>query len=80
MLAIDPLGAVAGTVASITGFYTILMGVAIGSVVGQTFNGTAMPQAVGFVASEPVFPPRRVRNAERYSGKGRRRGGPSAHG
>jgi DHA1 family bicyclomycin/chloramphenicol resistance-like MFS transporter len=49
-LAMEPLGAVAGTAASMIGFYTTLMGVAIGSVVGQSFDGTVRPLAIGFLA------------------------------
>jgi DHA1 family bicyclomycin/chloramphenicol resistance-like MFS transporter len=48
-MAMEPLGAVAGTAASMLGFYTTLMGVAIGSVVGQAFDGTVTPLAIGFL-------------------------------
>ncbi|MFO1058773.1 MAG: multidrug effflux MFS transporter [Dongiaceae bacterium] len=48
-LAMEPLGAVAGTAASLIGFYTTLMGVGIGAVVGQAFDGTVTPVAIGFL-------------------------------
>jgi DHA1 family bicyclomycin/chloramphenicol resistance-like MFS transporter len=51
-LAMEPLGAVAGTAASMIGFYTTLMGVAIGAVVGRAFDATVTPMAVGFLVCD----------------------------
>ena len=49
-LALEPLGAVAGTAASTQGFLQMVLGAAIGTAIGQFFNGTAVPMAVGFFA------------------------------
>jgi DHA1 family bicyclomycin/chloramphenicol resistance-like MFS transporter len=46
-MAIDPLGAVAGTGSSLIGAYTTLLGTASGAIIGQSFNGTVMPLVVG---------------------------------
>lgn len=47
-MAMEPLGAVAGTASSFIGFYTTLIGVAAGMLVGLTFDGTVMPLALGY--------------------------------
>ena len=47
-LALEPLGAVAGTAASTQGFMQMVLGSAIGTVIGQFFDGTAVPLAIGF--------------------------------
>ena len=49
-LALEPLGAVAGTAASTQGFLQMVLGAAIGTAIGQFFDGTAVPMAIGFLA------------------------------
>lgn len=47
-LAMEPQGEIAGTASSVFGSITVLCGFAIGSVVGQVYDGTIMPIASGF--------------------------------
>ncbi|MDO1584535.1 multidrug effflux MFS transporter [Rhizobium oryzicola] len=47
-LAMEPLGHVAGTASSVLGFMSTVGGAAIGAVIGQAFNGTALPLIAGF--------------------------------
>ena len=49
-LAMQPLGEVAGTASSFLGFYTTLIGALCGSLVGQAFDGTTLPLAVGYAS------------------------------
>lgn len=49
-LAMEPLGEVAGTAASTQGFLQMVPGAAIGILIGQMFNGTVVPMALGHVA------------------------------
>lgn len=49
-LAMEPLGAVAGTAASLIGSYTTMTGAFCGFVIGRAFNGTVIPLAAGFFA------------------------------
>jgi DHA1 family bicyclomycin/chloramphenicol resistance-like MFS transporter len=53
-MAMEPLGSVAGTGSSFIGFYTTLLGALLGLAVGQSFNGTVLPLAIGFVAFSAV--------------------------
>ncbi len=48
-LAMEPLGRVAGTASSVQGCVTTVGGAPIGFLVGQSFDGTAVPMSVGFV-------------------------------
>ncbi len=48
-LAMMPLGAVAGTAASTQGFLQMVIGAALGALIGQFYNGTTVPLAAGFV-------------------------------
>jgi DHA1 family bicyclomycin/chloramphenicol resistance-like MFS transporter len=48
-LAMEPLGRVAGTASSVQGCVTTFGGALIGFLVGQSFDGTAVPMSVGFV-------------------------------
>ncbi|NVK35295.1 MAG: multidrug effflux MFS transporter [Rhodobacteraceae bacterium] len=48
-LAMEPLGRIAGTASSVIGFVTTLGGALLGYVVGQMFNGTTLPLAVGII-------------------------------
>lgn len=47
-LAMEPLGHIAGTASSLFGSITTLIGIVLGSLVGQAFNGTMVPLAIGF--------------------------------
>ncbi|MCZ8180569.1 MAG: multidrug effflux MFS transporter [Rhizobium sp.] len=47
-LAMEPLGHVAGTASSVLGFMGTIGGSIIGAVIGQAFNGTALPMVTGF--------------------------------
>ncbi len=48
-LALEPLGHVAGTAASTQGAIQTVAGALIGATLGQSFNGTIVPLAAGFV-------------------------------
>lgn len=48
-LAMEPLGAVAGTASSVFGFMQTLGGAMIGTYTGQQFNGTVTPIALGYL-------------------------------
>jgi DHA1 family bicyclomycin/chloramphenicol resistance-like MFS transporter len=47
-LALEPLGAVAGTASSFLGFYTTILGAACGYAIGQSFDGTVLPIGIGY--------------------------------
>ena len=47
-LAMEPLGAVAGTASSVFGFLQTAGGAAIGAWIGSQYNGTVVPTAAGF--------------------------------
>lgn len=47
-LAMEPLGHIAGTASSVQGFVTTVGGATLGFLVGQQFNGTAIPMTLGF--------------------------------
>jgi DHA1 family bicyclomycin/chloramphenicol resistance-like MFS transporter len=49
-MAMEPLGAIAGTASSFTGFYTTLIGAVLGGIVGQAFDGTVLPLAIGYLS------------------------------
>jgi len=48
-LAMEPLGKYAGTASSVFGFMQTLIGVALGAIISQCFNGTILPIALGFL-------------------------------
>jgi DHA1 family bicyclomycin/chloramphenicol resistance-like MFS transporter len=48
-MAMEPLGAIAGTASSVIGVYTSLAGALIGLLVGQAFDGTVIPLGGGFL-------------------------------
>ena len=48
-LAMEPLGRIAGTASSFIGFYTTLVGAGLGILVGQAFDGTVVPLALGYL-------------------------------
>jgi MFS transporter, DHA1 family, multidrug resistance protein len=47
-LAMMPLGEVAGTAASTQGFLQMVVGASLGALIGQLYNGTTVPLALGF--------------------------------
>ncbi len=50
-IAMQPFGAVAGTASSFQTFLRTLIGAALGSLIGQQFDGTMLPVATGFAIS-----------------------------
>ncbi len=48
-LAMEPLGAIAGTASSMIGVYSTLIGVAAGGIIGQLFDGTVIPLISGYL-------------------------------
>ena len=49
-ISMEPLGHIAGTAAAVQGFINMLGAAVIGIYIGQSFNGTLVPQAIGFAA------------------------------
>jgi DHA1 family bicyclomycin/chloramphenicol resistance-like MFS transporter len=49
-MAMEPLGHIAGTASSVQGFVNIVGGSTLGFLIGQRFDGTALPMAAGFAA------------------------------
>jgi DHA1 family bicyclomycin/chloramphenicol resistance-like MFS transporter len=47
-LAMEPLGHVAGTGASVVGSFSTLISLALGTIIGQAYNGTVLPLVGGF--------------------------------
>jgi DHA1 family bicyclomycin/chloramphenicol resistance-like MFS transporter len=47
-MAMEPMGAIAGTAASVQGTISTLGGAVIGILIGQNFNGTAVPVVAGY--------------------------------
>lgn len=48
-MAMEPMGHIAGTASSAQGFISTTFGASLGFLIGQQFNGTAAPMAIGFV-------------------------------
>ncbi|WP_035713073.1 multidrug effflux MFS transporter [Azorhizobium doebereinerae] len=48
-MAMEPLGAIAGTASSFIGFYTTLLGAVMGMIVGQSVAGSVLPLSVGYM-------------------------------
>lgn len=53
-IAMEPLGKVAGTGSSIYGSITMAVGSTLGFLIGQQFNGTAVPLTIGYVLCATV--------------------------
>ena len=49
-MAMEPVGHIAGTASSIQGFITSVGAVIVGSLIGQSYNGTTYPLAIGYLA------------------------------
>lgn len=50
-LAMEPQGHIAGTASSLYGSITTLIGIMVGTAIGQSFDGTLLPFSVGFFLS-----------------------------
>ncbi|MGU3493560.1 multidrug effflux MFS transporter [Xanthobacteraceae bacterium A53D] len=48
-MAMEPLGAIAGTASSFMGFYTTMLGAVFGMLVGQAVSGSVLPLALGYM-------------------------------
>ena len=48
-MAMEPVGNVAGTASSVQGFITSVGAVMVGSAIGQSYNGTTGPLAIGYL-------------------------------
>ncbi len=48
-LAMEPLGKVAGTAASVFGFMQTAGGALLGTLIGQSYDGTVLPIALGYL-------------------------------
>ncbi len=48
-MAMEPVGHIAGTAASVQGFITTIGGATIGIIIGQSFDGTTLPVTAGFL-------------------------------
>lgn len=53
-IAMEPLGAVAGTASSVLGFAQTVGGGLVGALIGQAYDGTVFPLAVGYAAVSGV--------------------------
>lgn len=48
-MAMEPVGHIAGTASSVQGFITSIGAVLVGSAIGQSYNGTTYPLAIGYL-------------------------------
>ncbi len=48
-MAMEPLGDIAGTASSLIGCYTTIVGTLVGLAISQSFNGSVLPMALGFL-------------------------------
>ncbi|RYG16681.1 MAG: MFS transporter, partial [Caulobacteraceae bacterium] len=49
-MAMEPMGHIAGTASSAQGFISTITGSLLGFLIGQGFDGSAAPMAIGFLA------------------------------
>lgn len=49
-MAMEPVGAIAGTASSVQGFITTVGAVLVGSAIGQSYAGSTLPLALGYLA------------------------------
>jgi DHA1 family bicyclomycin/chloramphenicol resistance-like MFS transporter len=49
-MAMEPVGHIAGTASSVQGFITSLGAVAVGSLIGQAYDGSTVPLAIGYLS------------------------------
>ncbi|RED11956.1 multidrug effflux MFS transporter [Pontivivens insulae] len=50
-IAMEPLGEVAGIASSVIGAITVLIGAGLGFLIGQAYDGTPLPMAIGFLGA-----------------------------
>jgi DHA1 family bicyclomycin/chloramphenicol resistance-like MFS transporter len=48
-MAMEPVGHIAGTASSVQGFITSVGAVVVGSLIGQSYDGTTLPLAIGYL-------------------------------
>ena len=48
-MAMEPVGHIAGTASSVQGFISSVGAVVVGSVIGQSYNGTTLPLSIGYL-------------------------------
>ena len=48
-MAMEPVGHIAGTASSVQGFITSIGAVLVGSAIGQSYDGTTLPLAIGYL-------------------------------
>jgi DHA1 family bicyclomycin/chloramphenicol resistance-like MFS transporter len=48
-MAMENMGRIAGTASSVQGFVSVTAGAVVGAMIGQAFNGTAIPLVLGFL-------------------------------
>jgi DHA1 family bicyclomycin/chloramphenicol resistance-like MFS transporter len=48
-MAMEPVGEIAGTASSVQGFISSIGAVLVGSAIGQSYNGTTLPMALGYL-------------------------------
>jgi DHA1 family bicyclomycin/chloramphenicol resistance-like MFS transporter len=53
-LAMEPQGHIAGTASSLFGSMTTLIGIVVGSLIGQSYNDTILPLAIGAFLSAVI--------------------------
>ena len=49
-MAMEPVGHIAGSASSIQGFIVSIGAVIVGSIIGQSYNGSTLPLALGYLA------------------------------
>jgi DHA1 family bicyclomycin/chloramphenicol resistance-like MFS transporter len=49
-MAMEPVGHIAGTASSVQGFITSIGAVLVGSAIGQSYAGTTLPLAIGYLS------------------------------
>ena len=50
-MAMERMGAIAGTASSVQGFVTVTAGAVLGALIGQAFDGTTVPLYLGFLVA-----------------------------
>lgn len=50
-MAMENMGAIAGTASSVQGFLSVTAGAVLGAIIGRAFNGSTVPLYVGFLAA-----------------------------
>jgi len=53
-MAMEKMGAIAGTASSVQGFITVTVGAVVGALIGQRFDGTTVPLYAGFLVASLI--------------------------